>query len=235
MLRIGICDDSADVRVKLQALLERLLEHRGIQHQFYAFSSGETLLKWMQKHTGELDLIFLDIEMDGINGMETAKQLRADDESLQLVFVTGFADYVFDGYAVGALGYLLKPPKADQLEAVLSRALTSLQQQEPALFFCRIGDTHYRIRRDAILYFASERRLVACVTKSRSYSFYGKLDEVAEQMGADFVRIHQRYLVRAAAVDRVDGAEVHLGEQTLPISRAHQHSALMALTRAALN
>ena len=106
-------------------------------------------------NAGELDLVFLDIEMEGTNGMDTARALREADQSLQLVFVTGYSDYVFDGYEVGALGYLLKPAGAEELERVLTRALTALQRQEEELFFCRSGEVFYRIRRDAILYFRS--------------------------------------------------------------------------------
>lgn len=233
MLQIGICDDMSEVRMKLRVLLERLLEAQNIQCQLFEFSSGEGLLAWYQNHSGELDLVFLDIEMGEINGMETAKLLRAADESLQLVFVTGYTDYVFDGYAVGALGYLIKPPKLSQLEDVLKRALSAIQRQEPELFFCRNGDSHYRIRKDAILYFQSAGRQVICVTKKRSYPFYAKLDEVARELGEGFVRIHQRYLVQANAVEHIDSSEVAVGSETLPVSRAYSQAALLALARAA--
>lgn len=232
MLQIGICDDMSDVRIKLHVLLERLLEAQSVQCQIFEFSSGEGLLAWYKKHSGELDLVFLDIEMGDMNGMETAKLLRAGDASLQLVFVTGYTDYVFDGYAVGALGYLIKPPKAEQLEEVLKRALSAIQRQEPELFFCRNGDSYFRIRRDAILYVQSAGRQVTCVTKERSYVFYAKLDEVAQELGDGFVRIHQRYLVRAGAVVRIDSTAVSLNGDTLPVSRAYSQSALLALARA---
>lgn len=232
MLQIGICDDMSEVRMKLHALLERLLEIEGIQHQIFEFSSGEGLLSWYTKHRGELDLVFLDIEMGGINGMEAAKALREQDESLQLVFVTGYTDYVFDGYSVGAMGYLLKPPKAEQLESVLTRALATIHRQEPELFFCRNGDSHYRIPKDAILYFQSLGRQVSCVTKERRYNFYAKLDEVAQGIGDGFVRIHQRYLVQARAVERIDSTEVSINNETLPISRAYSQRALLALAKA---
>lgn len=235
MLQIGICDDMSEVRLKLHALLERLLEAQSIQHQIFEFSSGEGLLCWHEKHRGELDLVFLDIEMGGMNGMETAKLLRALDESLQLVFVTGYTDYVFDGYAVGALGYLIKPPKLSQLEDVLTRALSAIHRQEPALFFCKNGDSHYRIPRNTILYFQSSGRLVTCVTKERSYPFYAKLDQVAGELGDDFVRIHQRYLVRAGAVERIDSSEVFINGQVLPVSRAYSQAALLALARASFS
>lgn len=153
MLRIGICDDIYDARLVLRAALERVLEKRRVQGQFREFSSGEGLLRWLESHAGELDLVFLDMEMGELDGMETARRLRAADAGLQLVFVTGYAEHVFDGYSVGA----------------------------------------------------------------------------------DFVRIHQRYLVRTGAVDRMEGGEVVLRDgRRLPVSRSCQPSALLAFTRAEL-
>ena len=235
VLRIGICDDLADARLVLRSALERVLETRKVQGQFFEFSSGETLLRWYDRHAGELDVVFLDIELHELDGMETARRLRAADAGLQLVFVTGYADHVFDGYSVGALGYLMKPPKQEQLEAVLDRAQAALVRELDRAYVCRSGDTHYRIPIANILYFVSDRRQVTCVTEGREYTFYGKLDAVAQEVGAAFVRVHQRYLVRAGAVDRLEGGEVVLrtGER-LPVSRSCQQNALLALARAEL-
>lgn len=104
------------------------------------------------------------------------------------------------------------------------------------MFVCRSGETAYRIPRRDILYFSSDRRQVNCVTASRIYTFYGKLDQVAAELDDEnFVRIHQRYLVHTGAVERVDSGEVRLaGGGTLPISRSCQSGALVALTRAML-
>ena len=235
MLRIGICDDLADARLVLRSALERILETRKIQGQFFEFSSGETLLRWYDHHAGELDVVFLDMELHELDGMETARRLRAADAGLQLVFVTGYADHVFDGYSVGALGYLMKPPKQEQLEPVLNRVQTALVRDLDRAYICRSGDTHYRVPIANILYFASDRRQVQCVTEGRTYTFYGKLDAVAAEVGDGFVRIHQRYLVRAGAVDRMEGGEVVLRDgRRLPVSRSCQQSALLALTRAEL-
>lgn len=126
VLRIGICDDLADARLVLRSMLERILENQKVPAQFFEFSAGETLLHWYDHHTGELDVLFLDMELHELDGMETARRLRKADAGLQLVFVTGYSDHVFDGYSVGALGYLLKPPKQEQLQAVLERAQAAL-------------------------------------------------------------------------------------------------------------
>lgn len=234
MLRVGICDDSAEARVALRAALERALDRRKGEGAFFEFSSGEGLLRWLEKHAGELDMVFLDIEMGELSGMETARRLRAADEGLQLVFVTGYTDYVFDGYSVGALGYLMKPPRPEQLDEVLDRGLEARLREGDKAFVCRSGETMYRIPKKSIRYFASDRRQVTCVSSARTYVFYGKLDEVERAVGEGFVRIHQRYLVRSAAVDRLEGSQVFVGEEALPVSRACRSAALAALARTAL-
>ncbi len=234
MLRVGICDDSAEARVALRAALERALDRRKGEGTFFEFSSGEGLLRWLEKHAGELDMVFLDIEMGELDGMETARRLRAADEGLQLVFVTGYTDYVFDGYSVGALGYLMKPPRPERLDEVLDRGLEARLRDEEKMFLCRSGETIYRIPRKSIRYFVSDRRQVSCVAAARTYTFYGKLDEVERAVGEGFVRIHQRYLVRCASVDRLEGSQVFIGEEALPVSRACRAAALAALARTAL-
>lgn len=236
MLQIGICDDQQQARLTLQWKLERLLDRREIQGHIYKFSSGEELLGWMKKHPGELDLVFLDIEMQKINGMAAARKLREADSGLQIVFVTGYSDYVYDGYSVGALGYLLKPAREQQLDDILTRALAALYRSSSEVYVCRNGDSFYRIPRTNILYFASDKRQIQCVTNECTYTFYGKLDEVERELtGGEFVRIHQRYLIRAGAVEHMSSSEVTLRSGLLlPISRSCQTSAMTALTRALL-
>lgn len=232
MLMIGICDDEQESRLSLRWLLDMILEGRRIEHKVYEFSSGETLIAWMEKHPNEIDLLFLDIEMGRLNGLETARALRARHDALQIVFVTGFADYVFEGYGVEALGYLMKPAKREVLEEILSRAVMKLCRDADQVYSCRDGETWYRIPHKEILYFASDRRKVSCVTSDRSYSFYGKLDEVEQELrGSGFVRIHQRYLVRTDAIRQICGSELQVGGETLPISRSCHQSVLLALTR----
>ena len=234
MLRIAICDDMQEARFALHCALERALEQRNTEAEFFEFSAGERLLRWLENHAGELDLVFLDLEMGELDGIATARKLRAADEGLQIVFVTAYADRVFDGYTVGALGYLMKPPRSEQLDDILVRASAALFKDADRSFLCRSGDMTYRIPVNNILYFASDRRQVTCVTMGRSYTFYGKLDQVEQEVGARFVRIHQRYLVRAGAVERFGGNEVCLGDVVLPVSRSCQQRAMLALARTSL-
>ena len=97
MLRIGICDDQIDARNTLRFQLEKVLYEESEQI-VYEFSTGESAVRWLKKHPGEIDLLFLDVEMNGANGMEAARQIREFDKGICLVFVTGYTDYVFAGY-----------------------------------------------------------------------------------------------------------------------------------------
>ncbi len=234
MIRIGICDDIYDARMQLHAALGQILDRRGMQNTFVEFPSGEAVLRWLATHCGELDVLFLDIKMSGIDGMETAERIRDADHNLELVFVTSYADRVFDGYSVNAMAYLMKPVKRGQLEPLIDRVLFKMRQNEQNLFFCRYGDVTYRIPYREILYFYSERRTVTCVTVKREYTFYDKLDHVEEKIGSRFVRIHQRYLVYAPAVEKITAAEVWIGGEVLPVSRSCREAAMLKLTFEAL-
>ena len=234
LIRIGICDDIYDARMQLRSMLERILERKGIQCNCVEFPSGEKLLRFLETHTGEMDVLFLDMKMMGIDGLETARRIRKNDADVELVFVTSYADRVFDGYTVGALAYLMKPAGQKPLEEIINKVLSGIYQKENQNFFCRYGEVTYRIPYNKILYFVSDRRRIICVTSEREISFYDKLDHVAEQVGGQFVRIHQRYLVNACNVDSFCANEVHIGDIVLPVSRSLKESAMIAFTHMAL-
>ncbi len=229
MLRIGICDDEAAAREALQFALEKQL--RG-ESEYFSFSSGERLLGWMGRHAGELDLLFLDVEMPDLDGLETARRLRAAGYQMPLAFCTGYTDFVFDGYTVGAVDYLVKPVRQDKLAALLERVRERLEAEAPRTYIVQNTEGLFRLPVADILYCYSDRRLVHVVTDKREYPFYAKLDDVAAELGNGFVRIHQRYLVSVRAVMAVERDNVRLGNVSLPISRGLKQEALLALTRA---
>jgi two-component system response regulator LytT len=230
MLRIGICDDESGARDALRFSIEHLLrEDEG--KVFYDFSSGEGIVKWLIKHPGELDILFLDVELGGMSGMETAKQIREHDANLMLIFVTGYPDFVFDGYVVGAIDYLVKPVKQDKLQQVLDRAQKLFEKRKPETFTIQNAEGLYRIAKKDILYLYSEKRLVKVRTEAREYAYYGKLDDAQKALGSGFIRIHQRYLVRAGAVSEIENSSVKIGNTCLPVSRALRQSTIAALAR----
>lgn len=233
MLRIAICDDEVRARDAMWMQLSKLL-WEGSEEVVYDFSSGKSAVNWLRSHPGEIDLLFLDVEMEGMNGMETAEQIREFEETLLIVFVTGYADYVFDGYRVGALDYLMKPVQEERLAAVLKRVREKMYREDERSFVVKNTEGTYRFSHKDILYFYSDRRKVTLVTAGGEYAFYDKLDAVEARLGEDFVRIHQRYLVHADAVSHIGGSSVEIGERTLPVSRSLRESAAVKLAKAML-
>ncbi len=233
MLRIAICDDEIAARDMLRIQLEKVLVE-STEEIVYEFSSGVNAVSWLQKHPGEIDLLFLDVEMDGLNGMETAKKIRAFDKDLSLVFVTGYADYVFDGYHACALDYLLKPVSEQKLRELLHRVREKQAEEETETFFIKNMDGTWRFRLRDILYFYSDRRRVILVTRNGQYPFYAKLDDIESRLSPQFVRIHQRYLVNPANVDHIGKNFITSGGVDLPCSKRYQETARHHIARTML-
>ena len=237
MLRIGICDDQIEAREALRFQLEKVIREESEQI-VYEFSTGESAVRWLKKHPGEIDLLFLDVEMKGINGMEAAGQIREFDREICLVFVTGYTDYVFEGYRVNALDYVIKPVGADRLWEVLERVRKQIFEDREKTFSFKNTEGTYRLPLSGIAYFYSDKRKINVVCKgqesSLSHSFYGKLDEVEEQISGMFVRVHQRYLVNPKWVTRIGSENITVDDQCIPMSRNMKERATVKLAKAML-
>lgn len=237
MLRIGICDDQQEARDALRFGLEKVMMEESEQI-VYEFSTGESAVRWLKKHPGEIDLLFLDVEMKGINGMETAGQIREFDREICLVFVTGYSDYVFDGYQVNALDYVIKPAGTQRLSEVLKRVRRQIFDGRESTFSFKNTEGTYRLPLSGISYFYSDKRKINVVCKgpegTLTHTFYGKLDEVEGQLPGTFVRVHQRYLVNPKRVSRIGGESVTVDGEDIPMSRAMKEEATVKLAKAML-
>lgn len=230
MLRIALCDDEEEARNALCIQLEKAIVE-GTEEVVYEFSSGASAVSWLGRHPGEVDLLFLDIEMKGQNGMDTAKKIREFDSNIYIVFVTGYTEYVFDGYGVDALDYIIKPVKISRLMEVLHRVRVKLEQEEDISFSFKNADGTWRFRQQDILYFYSDRRKCSLVTEKGEYDFYAKLDDIEEKIGGQFVRVHQRFLVNPVRVDYMGKDCVEVGRKMLPCSRKYKEEALRKIAR----
>ena len=119
--KIAVCDDAQADRDYIRTLAARWASDRGISVQVQDFASAERFL-FHYAEESDFDILLLDIEMDGMDGVTMAKRLRQDNDTLQIIFVTGYTDYIAEGYEVAALHYLVKPLKEEKLFSVLDRA-----------------------------------------------------------------------------------------------------------------
>lgn len=220
MIRIGICDDAIE-QLQMQKEMVRNITYRmSLNTEIGCFQSGEDLLYEIERK-GSMDMILLDIEMGGINGVETARRIREKDSRAILIFISFYDQYCKEMISVQPFAFIDKPVLESQLEAVLRRALKVMGEKEE-IFEYTYKKVPYKILVRKIRYFESNKREISLYSTDGTYSFYKKLDEVEkqfEQMDTKFIRISKSYLInmnyikefRYEKVIMDDGREMKIG------------------------
>ncbi|MEG0168293.1 MAG: LytTR family DNA-binding domain-containing protein [Ruthenibacterium sp.] len=223
MYRIAICDDLPAERVGLKQLLTDYLKQQETAVRFTEYESGEALIIDCAENNAAFDLVFLDIFMGGISGVETAKELRGMGCKMPLVFVTTSPDFALEGYEVQACGYLIKPPSAERLASLLDRLLRT----EPACpkLALKCGKGHRFFDYTEICYLESKGSYLFLHTQDgQTVRAVQKLSEVAAQISDKrFLRCHQSYLVNMDYIQKVGDDFVLLDGSIIPIKvRTHK-------------
>ena len=132
-IQIAICDDEASELNYVRTIVESWAQQSGHHINIETFASAEAFLFHYAENKA-YDILLLDIEMKEMNGIMLAKQIRAQNKTMQIIFVTGFADYMQQGYDVAALHYLMKPVSIEKLSEVLKRAARHIERCPQVLF-----------------------------------------------------------------------------------------------------
>lgn len=221
MLRIAICEDEKHYADKLEKYLRIWALNTAVNVRIKKYTGGDLLLSGI-KTDGMFDLIFMDIEMGRMNGLETAAKIRETDYITTLIFVSQYEDYYREAYHVHPFHFLSKPVEMEELEETMN-AYMKMKDQDMETFTFTIRKAQYNLRLNDIIYFYSECRQVTAVCADQRYSFYGKLSEVQrelEEKSSHFLRIHQSYLVNTRYVKEYHYSNVVLyNGENLCISR----------------
>ncbi|MBQ5767272.1 MAG: response regulator transcription factor [Clostridiales bacterium] len=216
-MRIAVCDDEELFRIEFKSVLDKVLINA--EYDIDTFSGGSSLYEVFLKNP--FDLVFLDIEMPGIDGITLAKRLRAVSENVQIVFLTSHIEYALEGYEVNALRYLVKPVDMNKLSEVLkyiqdkknnSRQIMIKQEGEDIVI--DISD---------IIYMESMDKNVRIVTSKSEYiTRYNISDYEEELKNSGFLRIHRGYLISLSKVKKIVKNDVVMdGDISLPVSRSN--------------
>lgn len=216
-MRIAVCDDEELFRIEFKSVLDKVLINA--EYDIDTFSGGSSLYEAFLKNP--FDLVFLDIEMPGIDGITLAKRLRALSENVQIVFLTSHIEYALEGYEVNALRYLVKPVDMNKLSEVLkyiqdkknnSRQIIIKQEGEDIVI--DISD---------IIYMESMDKNVRIVTSKSEYiTRYNISDYEEELKNSGFLRIHRGYLISLSKVKKIVKNDVVMdGDISLPVSRSN--------------
>lgn len=214
---IAICDDSDADRQVIGAMVRRWAEASGCGVRIDEFPSAESFLfEYAEKK--DYDILLLDIEMGAMDGVTMAKRLRGENDTVQIVFVTGYSDYISDGYDVAALHYLMKPVREEKLRSVLDRAAEKLAKNEKVLNL-ELGGEMVRVPVYQIRYAEVFGNYVT-VHALHDYTVKMPLGRLEEQLDERFYRVGRSVLVNLMQVSRVSRTEIRLSDGTaIPLPR----------------
>lgn len=227
--KIAICDDSDADRQYILNMVDRWAAGAGHRARIDTFTSAENFL-FHYAEESDYDMLLLDIEMGKMDGVTMAKELRKNNDVVQIVFITGYSDYIAEGYEVAALHYLMKPVKEDKLWSVLDRAVEKLSKNEKVLTFETGGEVVrvpvYQIRyADVFGNYVTIHALSDITVKMT-------LKELNSQLDERFYRAGRSMIVNLTQISRVTKTEIKLTDGTsMPLPRG----AYEGINRAIIN
>ena len=215
--RVAIVDDSAKDAEFVQNISNSWAELRQISIQAEVFPSAEAFL-FCYAEDKDWDMLLLDIEMGPMDGVTMANRVRQDNETVQIVFITGYSDYIAEGYEVAALHYLVKPVNREKLLTVLDRALEKRKKDERCLNLETCGEMiripFYEIR------FLDVYRNYVTVHAKKDYTVKRTLGDFEKELDERFCRVGRGMILNLKYIQRVTKTEVHLSEGiVLPLPR----------------
>ena len=215
--KIAICDDSDADRNYVSDLAARWAANRGHTVQIAQFPSAENFL-FRYAEENDYDILLLDIEMGHMDGVTMAKKLRRDNDTVQIVFITGYSDYISEGYEVAALHYLMKPVKEDKLCSVLDRAAEKLSKNEKVLHF-QIGGEMFRVPIHQIRYAEVTGNYVT-IHAAQCLTVKMTLGRLEKELDDRLYRVGRSAVVNLTQISRVTKAEIRLNDgAAIPLPR----------------
>lgn len=219
MLTVSLCDDNAQERAYIKSLVLDWLERSGAMVSIREYPSAEALL--FSYSDNPPDILLLDIEMPGMNGVELAKRLRERAETVQIIFITGYSDFIAEGYDVSALHYLLKPISSDKLFEVLDRAYKVIcEEKPPETIVFRAGMETLRFKLSDIEYIVALGHSTVLSADGKTYDLSVPISEAEKALGEGFIRCHRSYIVNLKYVSAVSGGTLTLDSGVkIPVAR----------------
>lgn len=227
-MRIAICDDEKEIRDLYAEKLRRLFPLADLEQ----YQSGEELLAADRQP----DILLLDVQMPGRNGMETAKQLRRSSKETVIIFVSALEDYVFQAFDVGAFHYLVKPFDDKKFAEVLARAAEQYEEHKkaesrmPSLVITKGGE-HITVRIEDIVYAEVFDRKVIIHTMDSDIEYYGKMKELEQKTGDDFYRPHRAFLINFNYIRKYDATTIYLRRGQALMAKQNYHDFVKSYLR----
>lgn len=229
MYRIAVVEDQLELRLELAARVDQYALEHGMEFETALYSDGEELLA---RAPGSYDIILLDIEMERVNGLETARRIRLTDERVVIIFVTGYIQYAVQGYSVNAMNFLVKPVSYATLSAEIDKAVARLEKMKPSSLCIRTQEGMVQLSLDEVTYIETEGRKVCIHTLKDQFSCWNTLHNLEKELsGKGFVRCHKAFLVNLRYLERVQENSALVAGSEVLVSRDKRKDLMQALVR----
>ncbi len=218
MLNIAICDDESIEIEYLTSLTQQWADMTNTAVRISDFSSAEAFL-FKYEEDKSFDILLLDIQMNAMDGFELAEKIRESNNGVQIVFITGFTDYMARGYDVAALNYLLKPVKKEKFFDVMSKAKEKQNKVEKfALFW--VDNESIRINLNDIVYIEAFGHSSSVVCKNGEYKVKSPISDIEKMLDKSFVHCHRSYIANIRHISRITKTDIVFdNEESIPVSR----------------
>lgn len=217
MIHIAICDDEKYMSDKIREMVYRFFRSENMEITVTQFSSGKELLKCGKK----IDILFLDIRMNGIDGLKTARTLRSRKFDGFLIFITVLREMVFRSFEVQAYDYLVKPIDEKQFERTMQRLLTSIQDSRDANLLVQKGYESSIISFDDIIFCEIiDRKIYLHLTSSEVIDYYERMENLETKLDNRFFKCHRSFLINLKYLKSYKNGTAYMeGGTQIPVSR----------------
>ena len=229
MIRIAVVEDDKKEMQTLRAHMERCSKERGFLYTADCFTDGDAIVENIRKG---YDIIFLDIELPLMNGMDAAEQIRESDKDVTIIFTTHNPNFAIRGYKVQALDYILKPVSYSAFDDVMERTLRSRQESGTRYIRVKVRSGTVKLDVSAIRYVDVFDHYVCYHTPEGDIKSKTTMREVMKELnGEDFFQCNKAYLVNLAHVDGITGNDIVIAGEKIPVSRARKKAFLEAMNQ----
>ncbi len=218
MMRIAVCDDSSDALHQIESLI--LKRKSDFEFKLYLFEDGDSLI---QHHlSNPFDVIFLDVVMPLLSGIEAAREIRLKDKSVQIVFLTSSIEYAYESYSVKAFNYLLKPVDENRFYECLDELVSLINESSKSIVIVSSGRTQRIFIHDAEMIEAQNKQVLITMKDGTKHFANVPLYQIEKHFlsSHQFFKCHRSYIVNLALIDSYSSKEVlmHSGAE-IPLSR----------------